>query len=443
MIIYFHIDELNRDAITASILKKKLKKRGHHLIYGNRITMRLLDYFHNFIDVIIMPRPHFLYDNFKDRWLLWDSKFITISTESLGIITTEKKLMAKTLLEREYFEDNKQYVNRIDAFCVWGKRQLIAIEEFAAEVRDKFYFVGHPRYDNQCLKNSHFNSKKKKNSKIQIGIISRSNALNDYYKRTTLEFFSEYLSEKINYEYNNKKSGKMLLYKRPKPIEGTVCQSIDTVNIINIIKSLIDLDYEINFRAHPKENLDVWQKMFEQYNLKVKFSKPEQPISYWLENLDYLIGPPSTAFYDAVINNVTPISIDKIDSRRQLFVTDLSEDNNSLMSHIFRPNNIEEIKEFIVKNKKIVISDKIKNIFSEEVGYPECQDSLNNLINVCEKISKSKNILKKRSYFYYFYLFFQIFYGFLWDLKSFIIRRKPNSAMYSLNFKIIRYINNL
>jgi hypothetical protein len=443
MIIYFHIDELNRDAITASILKKKLKERGHYLIYGNRITMRLLNYFHNFIDVIIMPRPHFLYDNFKEKWLFWDSKFITISTESLGIITTEKELMAKTLLEREYFEDNKQYVNRIDAFCVWGKRQLIAIEEFAAEVRDKFYFVGHPRYDNQCLKNSHFNSKKKKISKIQIGIISRSNALNDYYKRTTLESFSEYLSEKINYEYNNKKSGKMLLFKRPKPIEGTVCQSIDTVNIINIIKSLIDLDYEINFRAHPKENLDVWQKMFGQYNLKIKFSKPEQPISYWLENLDYLIGPPSTAFYDAVINNVTPISIDQIDPRRKFFVTDFSEDNNSLMPHIFRPKNIEEIKEFIIQNKKINITDKIKNIFSEEVGYPECQDSINNLIDVCEKISKSKNIIKKRLYFYYFYLFFQFFYGFLWDLKSFIIRRKSNSAMYSLNFKIIRYINNL
>ena len=234
----------------------------------------------------------------------------------------------------------------------------------------------------------------------------------------------------------------MLLFKRPKPIEGTICQSIDTVNIINIIKSLIDSDYEINFRAHPKENLDVWKKIFGQYNLKIKFSKPEQPISYWLENLDYLIGPPSTAFYDAVINNVTPISIDKIDSRRKLFVTDLSEDNNSLMQHIFRPKSIDEIKEFIVKNKKININNEIKNIFSEEVGYPECQDSLNNLINVCEKISKSKNILKK-SYFYFFYLFFQFFYSFLWDLKSFIIRRKPNSAMFSFNFKIIRYINNL
>ena len=443
MIIYFHIDELNRDAITAAILKKKLKERGHYLIYGNRITMRLLNYFHNFIDVIIMPRPHFLYDNFKEKWLLWDSKFITISTESLGIMTADKELIAKTLLEREYFEDNKKYVNRIDAFCVWGKKQLVAIEEFAAEVRDKVYFVGHPRYDNECLKNSHFNSEKKKNSKIQIGIISRSNALNDYYKRTTLESFSEYLSEKINYEYNNQKSGKMLLFKRPKPIEGTVCQSIDTVNIINIIKSLIDLDYEINFRAHPKENLDVWQKMFGQYSLKIKFSKPEQPISYWLENLDYLIGPPSTAFYDAVINNVTPISIDQIDPRRKLFVTDLSEDNNSLMSHVFRPKNIEEIKEFIIQNKKINITYKIKNIFSEEVGYPECQDSINNLINVCEKIAKSENINKKRLYFYYFYLFFQIFYSFLWDLKSFIIRRKSNSAMYSLNFKIIRYINNL
>ena len=70
MIVYFHIDELNRDAITASALKKRFKDCGHRLVYGNRLTFSLLKYFHRIFDVIIIPRPHFLYDHFKDKWLL-------------------------------------------------------------------------------------------------------------------------------------------------------------------------------------------------------------------------------------------------------------------------------------------------------------------------------------------------------------------------------------
>ena len=60
MEIYFHIDEMNRDAIVASALKKELKARGHKLTYGNRIyTSRLLDNYYFLFDVIILPRVLF------------------------------------------------------------------------------------------------------------------------------------------------------------------------------------------------------------------------------------------------------------------------------------------------------------------------------------------------------------------------------------------------
>ena len=61
--VYFHIDEIGRDAITASALKKGFAERGINLIYGNRVyTKRVLEKFVFAFDVIILPRPMFLND---------------------------------------------------------------------------------------------------------------------------------------------------------------------------------------------------------------------------------------------------------------------------------------------------------------------------------------------------------------------------------------------
>ena len=50
--IYFHVDELYRDLITAKVLKSKFPKKKYKFIYGNRRNYRLLlkfsDYFKNY-----------------------------------------------------------------------------------------------------------------------------------------------------------------------------------------------------------------------------------------------------------------------------------------------------------------------------------------------------------------------------------------------------------
>ena len=124
MNIYFHIDELKRDAVVASALQKKFAKKGHKLVYGNRVSNRLLKYFHSAFDVIIVPRPHILNDNWGDSWMKWDSRFVMLSSESLGIICQDHHVMARALLEKDFFEGKKEYVDRIDAFCLWGTKQL-------------------------------------------------------------------------------------------------------------------------------------------------------------------------------------------------------------------------------------------------------------------------------------------------------------------------------
>ena len=64
-LIYFHIDEYFRDAITASVLKLELEKKGWILIYGNRFTSKLLRYFEWIFDAVILPKPHFMQEYFE------------------------------------------------------------------------------------------------------------------------------------------------------------------------------------------------------------------------------------------------------------------------------------------------------------------------------------------------------------------------------------------
>ena len=54
LLIYFHIDEISRDAIVASALRDELKRIGGKLIYGNRMTTAMLRYF-NVFDAVILP----------------------------------------------------------------------------------------------------------------------------------------------------------------------------------------------------------------------------------------------------------------------------------------------------------------------------------------------------------------------------------------------------
>jgi len=66
MNVYFYIDELNRDAITASKLKKRLENKGHKIVYGSRTTIKFLKYFHYLFDVIIITRPGLLTLHFQE-----------------------------------------------------------------------------------------------------------------------------------------------------------------------------------------------------------------------------------------------------------------------------------------------------------------------------------------------------------------------------------------
>jgi len=151
--VYFHIDELGRDAITASALKKAFKERGINMVYGNRFyTQKLLERFAFAFDIIILPRPDFL-RNFKNL-----NKnippIVIIFTESVGRVVHENndKLTLFSLLDQSFMEGDTKYVDKVTSFCLWGESTKKRIDKYYPEITNKFHVTGHTRHDKRCLK---------------------------------------------------------------------------------------------------------------------------------------------------------------------------------------------------------------------------------------------------------------------------------------------------
>lgn len=439
--IYFLIDELNRDAVVASVLKKKFSQAGHNLIYGNRATNRLLKYFHNVFDVIIFPRPHLIYDNWGEKWLSWKARFVTLSTESLGIICKDHEVMAKTLLDREYFEGKRQYVERIDAFCLWGPKQLQAVKDHASEVAYKCHVVGHPRHDAACT-NSHKIERTGAQGNKAIGIVTRAVALNDYFRRSPLDGYTTLFDDRFQYEFINKITGEKLPSKRPgvRPGDILIVQAIDAENTLKIIRRLLSAGHEVRVRVHPKENTDVWEDLLRRCGLGVEICNAKLPITQWLQGLDYLIGPPSTSFYDGVMLGVTPISICNLDSRRKLSVGELWEENNRLMEYVFKPATINELLAYIANGTRNFNSSEILRILEEEANYPACKHALDEVVAICTHgISNTKS----RKWLLAGFKLLRYIYFKAWRVRNRLLGRKENSAMFAMGRKETRFIDGL
>ncbi len=442
MLIYFHIDELNRDGVVASGLKMECARRGYKVIYGGRSSTRLLYYFHGIFDAIIFPRPHLIYDAFGDSWLDWASNFVTLAGESVGIIVKDDRVSAKTLLEREYFEGERKFIDRINAICLWGSRQRDSLLRLAPDVADKVHIVGHPRHDNRCLSSTVHSVRP-----MTIGIATRAVALNDYFGRSALEPFETLSSEKFLFEYLDPTTGEGVPCKRAgaTPAESICAQAIDVGNTIKIIQMLNDAGYTVSLRVHPKEDVDGWRRLITKANCEVIIDDPQFPITNWLSRLEYVIGPPSTSFYDAVMLGVTPISICMIDSRREYFVNELWEDNNRLMKFIFKPTSIDQILEYIRKGRRLDFSNDVKLILKEEADFPECSNSLSRVVDVCEKLPSihSEYSYAVRCSLLIIYIFAEFCYMSLWNGWCAIRGRRFNSAIFPLNHIKKTFINDL
>jgi hypothetical protein len=275
-----------------------------------------------------------------------------------------------------------------------------------------------------------------------IGIVTRAVALNDYFGRSALDGFTTLFDEHFQYEFVNKATGERLPSKRPgaKPTDTLIVQAIDAGNTLKAIRALETAGYDVSVRVHPKENVEIWKSLLTRCRLTAVVSDPRQPITRWLRDFDYIIGPPSTSFYDAVMLGVTPISIGALDPRRQESIGELWEDNNRLMPFVFKPKSVEELIEYIRTGTRNYDSAEILSVLKEEADFPDCRTSLSKVVSVC-----TKGVRGARSRTLQLAAFRLVRYFFLklWRLKNRLGGRRENSAMFAMGRNKIRFIDNL
>ena len=442
--VYFHIDELGRDAITASALKKAFAERGFNLVYGNRVyTKRVLEHFSLSFDIIILPRPMFLCD-FKNinRYM---PPIVILYTESVGraVFENNDKFTLLCLLGMPYMEGDTKYVDKITSFFLWGRSAKNRIEKYYPKLASKFHVIGHPRHDKRCIGSK---SKSIKNAKTKIGLITRQPLLNDFLKRSPVEsIISSSSSLEAHYSYNNQATGDSLLLQDSDPVDEVYMQAVDIKILLQLLLKLNKEGHEIHLKVHPREDRELWVNVVKKFNLNVTLAHWCMPFSHWVQEMDYLIGPSSTSFYDCCIAGVQPICTRKINKNRDLHIRKFSEENGALMQHIVSPDSIDGVIDIVSKkNKGFELSDEIKQVLLNETNYPDSNNSINKLVELCldlKKEDKASSLVKS------FYMVGFYTYGFVINsvmkIYRLIRRQTEQGSTFLLTKKNRRYIDSL
>jgi hypothetical protein len=440
-IIYFHIDEYYRDAITASVIRQEIKKRNWKIVYGNRITSRLLKYFEWIFDVVILPKPTFLNSYFSYHEIpKLKSKYVMLYTENIGIIANDKfpKMVEKGALDVEYMSGNKNCVEKVSALCFWGSQVADLIVKSYPELAHKCFVVGHPRHDKRAI-----NNLKEQDVVKTVGIVSRYCTLNDYYGRNPIDILIQRYTADDLYEYKNEGTGDFLPWKRrgERVDSDLFIEAMDVKNTILLIRSLSRHGLIVSLKIHPRENYRTWKNVLKNSNLSFELAPSEMPFSEWALKQHCVIGPPSTSFYDSLMLGVLPISIAGLEDNRSIFVSDMYEEFNRLMPHIQTPKSIDEILNIvaITKEGRFKLTPEIEKVLQLEANYPACQNSIKEFGSVLDQVL-IENAKKYRALNIVLYIFSVHLLNTIALIKN-IFNDKSNSALFILTPRTVAAIN--
>jgi hypothetical protein len=257
------------------------------------------------------------------------------------------------------------------------------------------------------------------------------------------------------FEYNNLKTGDKLKFeRRGSDIPGDLLtEAIDFQNLIEITRRLLTEKYKITWKIHPRENPVTYKKILNHESLGVKIVEQKIPLTTWAADQKYLVGSPSTSFYDSYLMGILPISIAKIDFRRTFFIKPLYEENNDLMKNVFEPRSINELVEFIKHTSENEYLERINDhnvlqVLHHEVNFPDYYKRIKKLVDIIEKmeIKMNKRVTKKIKLIIFktkSYLYSELYNIAYFILNKFNLGYETNSSNFFLNFKNRRFIKNI
>jgi hypothetical protein len=378
MLIYFHIDELARDAIAASALRHELEARGGRLVYGNRFTTDYLLRHANIFDAIILPSLLHFYYAFPNAKKLPHNVFI-LQTEAIGQSTkTLKRLNGK------YFGDEPgkydPWHKAVCGYLLWGEAHLNPFHEHHPEYLPKCKVVGHPRLARLCAPPKIT----KTDPRPAVGFVSRFNMLSPFDGRTPFE-------SAVNSMRHGNKVMSVYEGSGDKDVEDMFyTEVIDFRVMLQIMRSLDANKYRLFVRPHPRENRGGWQRLAKKLGLNITVSKWDVPFAHWLAELDYIITPPSTGLYDIFFHGKRPIVIDKIVPTRNEHTLAQSDDNNQILENLCRPTSIAEVIQRIETNDIPPADDNVRGCLQSQVGADIAADAMANIIAAIASLTPAK-----------------------------------------------------
>ena len=376
-IVYFHIDEVARDAVVAANLRRVLQARGADLIYGNRMRSEFFGWFDAFaaFDLYIFPSLDIFQSNCRDVDSV-SAPVVILPSETVGGTTRNVDRLAAKYLGS--FPDRcGPWTEKVAAFCVWGRSHLKAFDELAPGLRQKCHVVGHPRFDRRCRVPSSISVG---GQKIRVGFISRFAALNPFDQRGILQTIYE----------GRKIPGQIAPMYRLSPdrdVEDRIyTESVDLRHIFEVMDSLNRSTHEMVLRTHPREDRTAWEKLIRTNSIPLKIASWDQPFLHWVNSVDYVIGPVSTSFYDCIVAGKRPICTMEIAPHRQSHTLAGGDDENPILNYVFRPKSVQELVGIVSTKPKsdyLEMPDSLAEILCLESNYPDCATSLDRVADVC------------------------------------------------------------
>jgi len=430
MLVYFHIDELARDAVVASALKKEVERAGGEVVYGNRLITHYVLRHLNIFDVIILPSLMHYFLTFK-KDSLPDNVFI-LQTEAIGQATgTLRRLNGK------YFGDDHEkfrpWHESVAGFLLWGYAHLNPFHEFYPSYLDKCRVVGHPRLSKSCMKSM---NNKKSNKKV-IGFVSRFGLLSPHDNRIPFESV-------IGGMKFGKDSFPIFENSDDKDVEDMFyTEIIDFRIMLEIMMTLDSNNYSLTVRPHPRENRMSWIKIAKKLNLEITVSQWDEPFGHWLQGVDYIVTPPSTSLYDVIYNGKKALVTSAIVPTRVEHILTESDDNNQILEGVCHPESVEKLIEYI-DSGNIPCDEKLINLrLQEQVAADIASDSITNIINAISEFNLTRKKSSKQKIMLLTFKSLSLFLSYLKSFKAKLSGRVEQGSNFDLTIQKMNWINRL
>jgi hypothetical protein len=437
MLVYFHIDELARDAVVAAGLKKELEARGCRLIYGNRfITHHILRHFNVFDAIILSSLDHYI-NVFPDPQRLPNNVFI-LQTEAIGQATgTLRRMYGK------YFgHDSKQcepWHRTVAGFLLWGHAHLNPFHEYFPAYLPKCRVVGHPRLSTVC-NTPGSGVDRPAGKKPAIGFVSRFTLLSPHDKR--MPFESVISSMKFG-------KGVFPLFENSpdKDVEDMFyTEVIDFRIMLQVMMSLDPDRYDIYVRPHPRENREGWMRLAKKLNIRINVSPWDEPFGHWLQGVDMIVTPPSTSLYDIYFHGKKPIVISEVVQSRANHILTESDDRNQILEGTCRPKSVGEILALIESGDVPYNKELVELRLLEQVGSDVAANSIGNIVTALMEMTSTKGQTEKtlgQRLWRQCFSASSLFLTYLRWVRGRLIGRVEQGGTFDLTLKRMKWINRL